>query len=49
MEYKITAHRDINSLEFRLLKELPKFRALYSSITDDEIQKKTSFIEWCCY
>ena len=45
MEYKITEHRDIDSLEFELLTELPKLRVLDSLITDDKKDEKTNFLK----
>ncbi len=40
MEHKITTHSDLDSLEFELLEELPKFRVLNSLTSDEERQNK---------
>lgn len=45
MEHEITTHKDLTSLEFELLEELPKLRVLNSLITDDETKKQEELFE----
>lgn len=43
MEIKILKHNDIGSLEFEILRELPKLRVLTSLITDEQEYEKQNF------
>jgi len=45
MKYKITSHRNLDSLEFELLEELPKLRVLNSLVLEDETEKKKEFFD----